>query len=449
MRPLSPLSLGELLAQVPRDRLPEVLRQGMPLVEGEYLHWDALRHRKPPGDLDHREWWLAVKFSRAAIREDLPLFDKVGRAFGLAYVPPIRRGLHEIDRRFGVGGTSSRPPSDVRDIVDAHGPKYLLASSLMEEAIRSSQLEGASTTRVQAKDMIRERRPPRTKSERMILNSFHAMERIEDLAREPLTLDAMFELHRILVEGTLDDPTRAGAFRKAEDNVVVELLHTIETAHVPPPSGELPSRAERLIAFANGETPDDWIHPVVRAIVLHFAIGYDHPFVDGNGRVARALFYWAMLRHGFALSKFLSISRILGEAPARYARAYLYTETDEGDLTYFVVHQIQVVLRSIQALAEYAARKVVATHGVEVALQASPLFNHRQVRLLSHALRHPGFAYTVRSHQTSHRVVTNTARADLVALAERGLLVWSKRGRRHAFVAPHDLEERIQAVATR
>ena len=98
-----------------------------------------------------------------------------------------------------------------------------------------------------------------------------------------------------------------------------------------------------------------------QSIILHFMIGYDHPFVDGNGRVARALFYWAMLRHGYPLAKFLSISKVLREAPARYARAYRFTETDGGDLTYFVDHQLDVIARSIEALGDYVTRKTSTT----------------------------------------------------------------------------------------
>ena len=442
--PLSPPNLNALLEAIPDDRFPLVLGQGRPLVSGKYLHWDALRHRTPPKGFTHEEWWLGIKYSRISACETMPLMDKAGSTFTLVHVPPIRQGLHRIDQSFGMTGHSAGPPADVKAMVDVHGGRFLLTNSLMEEAIRSSQLEGASTTRAEAKDMIREKRDARNKSEQMILNNFLAMERIEELAKSPLTADIFFELHSILVDGTLDDRSKAGVFRTDEDNVVVELLHSIETAHVPPPAGELPERLQRIMAFANSETPDDWLHPVLRAIILHFMIGYDHPFVDGNGRVARALFYWAMLRYGYPLTKYLSISRVLRDAPAKYSRAYLYTETDGSDLTYFVDHQIQVVLQSIEALGKYVEKKVQATREIEAALRESPELNYRQLRLLSHALRHPGFEYTVQSHQTSHRVVTNTARADLVGLADLGLLLKTKRGRRHAFIAPHDLEARIQ-----
>jgi hypothetical protein len=75
------------------------------------------------------------------------------------------------------------------------------------------------------------------------------------------------------------------------------------------------------------------VHPVLRAILLHFMIGYDHPFADGNGRTARALFYWSMARSGYWLMEYTSISHILRKAPARYMRAYLHTETDKNDTT--------------------------------------------------------------------------------------------------------------------
>lgn len=442
--PMSPPPLSEIINQVSQDRFPELLQHGRPIVAGKYLHWDNLRHRNPPDGLDAKEWWLAIKSSRLSVAEQLPLRDREGRLFSLVYVPPIRQSLHEIDHSFGVTGPTTRSSSDVQDMVDAHGHKYLLANSLMEEAIRSSQLEGASTTRVHAKDMIRERRKPRDKSERMILNNFTAMERVEDLSKESLSVDAILELHSILVDGTLEDQAKAGVFRDESDNVVVELLHSTETAHIPPPAGELPDRLTRLVDFANGATPKEWLHPVLRSIVLHFMIGYDHPFVDGNGRVARALFYWSMLRHGYPLAKFLSISRVLRNAPAKYARAYLYTETDGGDATYFVDHQLQVILESIEALASYVERKVSVTQQVEDHLKSSSVLNHRQIRLLSHALRHPGFDYTVNSHATSHRVVPNTARADLNDLANRRLLVKTKRGRKHVYIAPRELESKIR-----
>ncbi len=442
--PATPPDSTLLLGRTHPKRLAEIVRATSLLVAGRYLHWDNMRHRTPPEGLSHEEWWLGTRMARLSAREVMPFSSKEGYPFSLVHAAPVRRGLHEIDRKLGMSGPQSR----VRDMVEGHGRKHLLANSIVEEAIRSSQLEGASTTRQVARDMIRRGRQPRTHGERMIFNNYHAMERVGEMARRDLRAADVFELHRIVMDGTRDSGM-AGRFRCASDDIVVTLIHSDETAHVPPHANELPARLDRLVAFANDRTPEDWVHPVIRAILIHFMIGYDHPFVNGNGRVARALFYWSMVRQGYSLAQYLAVSGILQNAPAKYARAYLHTETDGGDLTYFVDYHIGVIIRSIEALASYVERKMSDIRAIEDRLRHTPGLNHRQIRLLGHALRHPGFRYTVKSHGTSHGVTANTARADLVKLAAAGLLAATRRGRRQEFIATRDLEAAIDEFVLR
>ena len=433
--PATPPDVLPLLGRIPPQRLTEIIRVTSMLVAGRYLHWDNMRHRDPPEGLSHEEWWLGTRMARFSAREIMPFSSKEGLPFSLVHAAPVRRGLHEIDQKLGMSGPRSR----VRDLVEGHGRKHLLANSILEEAIRSSQLEGASTTRRVAREMIRRGRQPKTHGERMILNNHHAMERVGELARRDLRTADVLELHRIVMDGTRDS-AMAGRFRRASDDIVVTLVHSDETAHVPPDATELPARMDQLVAFANDQAPEGWVHPVIRAILLHFMIGYDHPFVNGNGRVARSLFYWSMVRQGYSLAQYLAVSGILRNAPAKYARAYLHSETDGGDLTYFVDYHIGVIIRSIDALSSYVARKMSDIQAIEDRLRHSPDLNHRQIQLLGHALRNPGFRYTVKSHGTSHGITANTARADLVKLAAAGLLASTMRGRRQEFIATHDLE---------
>ena len=137
--------------------------------------------------------------------------------------------------------------------------------------------------------------------------------------------------------------------------------------HQPPPAEHLPARLQALCDFANGDSDDEdtFIHPVVRAILLHFWLAYDHPFEDGNGRTARVLFSWFMRTKGYWLVEYLSISKILREAPGQYNRAFLLTETDEGDTTYFLIHQLGVIERAIDELHKYLRRKVAEVRDVE------------------------------------------------------------------------------------
>lgn len=443
--PLSPPSLPDLLARLDPKALNEAIASGAgPLVKGRYLHWDELRHRTAPDGVSHDIWWLAIKLARHGLLRNLPFRDKHGRSVQFGMPDPVLRALHEIDRR--AAGTLSMD----QPIVTGESRDRYLVSSLIEEAITSSQLEGAATTREDAKAMLRSGRRPRDRSERMIVNNLRVMEHVRELREQSLTPALVLAMHGIVCEGTLDDSSAVGRLRHADEKVHVMDAQHSTVLHEPPAASSLPQRLERLCSFANERDGEPFVHPVIRAILLHYMLGYDHPFVDGNGRTARALFYWSLARAGYWLMEYVSISSVIKQAPAQYARAYLHSETDANDTTYFIVHQLAVIERAIKALYDYLARKSAEQRSAERALrQASGLadqLNHRQIAILSHALRHPGHSYTVESHRRSHRVTLQTARTDLLALANLKLLETGKRGRALVFYAPAELSARVESA---
>lgn len=445
--PLAPPDPLALLSRLNPKRLQVLFQQASPMPQGKYLHWDELRHRTPPDDLSHEEWWASVQLARQPMLKALPFQDKAGKDFYLSSPEPVLMHLHHIDQDAAgqIRTPESAPIHDNRE-------RYLL-HSLIEESITSSQLEGASTTRRVAEAMLREGRTPRDRGEKMIFNNYQAMEHIRSLRDEPITPERILDLHRMLTMDTLDDPNDAGRLRTTDDvNVVDNRDGTV--LHAPPTYRDLPERLERLCQFANARTDSSpFVHPVVRAILLHFMLGYDHPFVDGNGRTARALFYWATARSGYWLMEFLSISQFLRRAPRQYVQAYLHTETDHNDTTYFVLHQLGTIRRAIAALHDYLAQKTKEQRDAERLLaRAGPLrsrLNHRQVALLTHALKHPGEPYRVAKHQAVHNVVYQTARSDLLDLESLGLLVKEKRGNAFEFFAVDDLVRAIDLVGKR
>lgn len=442
--PVEPPDVDELLkAELLKtdsvsDLLPQLMGDDVsPAPDGKYRHWDTLRHLDPPDGLTSETWWISIKHARRSLYQAMPLTDKEGANFQYAPLPSLQETLHTIDRdasgNIEISEQVTNP--DTRD-------RYVI-NSLIEESTTSSQLEGAATTLERAKEMIRSGDEPTDKSEQMILNNFQAMRFVQDHQDESLTPEFVFRLHRIVTEDTLDEPDSAGEFRDPDDDVVVRGAPN-QVLHVPPDAEELDERLEALCQFANGETPERFLHPVIRAIIIHFWVGYDHYFVDGNGRTARALFYWSMLSEGYWLAQYLSISRILRGAPAEYARSFLRTETDENDLTYFLIYHSDVIRRAIDDLHEYLKRKAEEVQEVERLMRRSADFNHRQLALLSHALKHPGGRYTIKSHRRSHDVVYETARSDLSELVDLGLLSRRKRGRQYVFIRPSDLEDRLR-----
>ena len=411
-----------------------------PTADGRYLHWDELRHRTPPEGLSLEEWWFRLKMSRSAGATMVPLTDKTGVPFRFVPVDELQRIQHKIDQdAAGLIGISHPV------LMNSETKKTYLMRSLLDEAFTSSQIEGAATTRDAAKAIIREGRRPRDRGERMVLNNYRTMERILELREECLTKEIVFELQRIVTDGAIDDPSAAGRIRKPNETVVVgDPVDGDVVYHIPPDALELEGRLERMCAFANGDTPDRFVHPAVRAMILHFWLAYDHPFVDGNGRTARALFYWAMLRSGYWLFEYVSISTIILRSPAKYERAFLYTETDDNDLTYFLLYHADVAMQAIRSLHEYIEQRTAALQKVAEELPGDEDLNHRQRALILHDLRHPGFRYSVESHRASHGVVTQTARTDLESLVARGLLLRKKSGRAFVYVPVTDLEQRLR-----
>jgi Fic family protein len=433
--------LQTLIAETAGDRLMQILtHQRQPTVNGRYRHWDDVRHRQPPGGLTAREWWLGIKLARSALMHPLPLRDRDRHQFSYSMPDEASRMVHQIDQR------ASGEIAISEEVTNSATRDRYIVNSLIEEAITSSQLEGASTTHRVAKEMLRSGRPPRTRDERMILNNFRAMNMVRGWGETPLTPELVLDLHRVVTEGTLDNPDAAGRVQRPDE----ERVHVQDpdgvVVFVPPPAEELPDRLEAMCRFANGEGVEGFLHPVVRAILVHFWLAHDHPFEDGNGRTARALFYWSMLSQGYWLTEFLSISRILRNAPMQYGRSFLYTEHDERDTTYFILYQLRVILRAIDDLHEYLRRKMEEIRDSERVLRSAGL-NHRQRELISHALRHPFADYTFKSHGRSHGVVYQSARTDLLDLEGRGLLERRIIGQAYHFRPVADLVSRLEKFA--
>jgi len=440
--PKEPPGFAETWVQIRDDPelMPKIFGERFSLlVGGKYLHWDKLIYYAPPKGLTHEQWWFALKMQRQSLFKQVTLNDKHGKPFNYLEVEPIPEILHEIDQ--GAGGLIRMP----EQITNPDTKDQYYVGSLIQEAITSSQLEGAATTREIAKDMIKTGRVPRDRSEQMILNNFKTMRRIGKLKDERLSKELVLHLQQSITDETLNDTSAAGRFRKADERIVVGDMYN-EIFHDPPPAQQLDERMAAMCDFANGKTPSGFVHPVIRSIVLHFWLAYDHPFVDGNGRTARALFYWLMLRHRYWLFEFVSISQIIVQAPARYARAFLYAETDDNDLTYSIIYHLEVIRQAIKALYEYIERKVKRLKAIENQLRAIQELNHRQRVLISHALRHSRQRYTFKSHQISHNVVYQTARTDLLDLQDRALLESNKIGKTWHFTPASDLEKKLTTL---
>ena len=420
------------------ELIPQLISaSSTPTHNGKYIHWDELRRLKLPHELSHELLWASLKLHRIGMMKEVPLQDSHGKPFRFALPDPAPGILRFVDMEAGgsIRSNGVMPDRYKRD-------QYVV-QSLIEEATTSSQIEGASTTRRVAKEMIQSGRPPRDRGERMIMNNYLTMQHVRTLKSIPLSPKVIFDLHSRIADGTIDDD-ELGRFRREDESVAVVENSSGDILYVPPPAKQLPGRMEALCAFANGDTPSYFLHPVVRSVILHFWLSFDHPFTDGNGRCARTLFYWSMLRHGYWLVEYISISRLIRTAQAQYSRAFLLTETDDNDLAYFILYHLDLLKRAIDDVHGFVERKTQERIRLEVRLERMRDLNHRQRALIAHALRNPGFEYTTNSHGRRQQISAQTARTDLYDLVKRRLLRKKKIGKTWHFHAVADLESMLE-----
>lgn len=435
-----------IISEAMRENDPEsinMILQAQPTdSKGQYLHWEKLKYLEPPNNLTSEQWWAGVKIARQKLFKELKFIDKKGGPFRFAIPDCVLQDLLWLEKH--AAGSINMDQA----ITEPESRNTYLVSSLFDEAINSSQLEGAATTYSDAKEMLRQDRDPIDIGEQMILNNYRAMRFINEFKNERLTPEMIMELHRILVEDTMKNPKDAGQFRTSLDNIVVVDRRDGTELHNPPDAKELPERIKRICCFANENNEKTFIPVPLRAIILHFMLAYDHPFVDGNGRTARALFYWLMAKNNYWMVKYTSISRILKNEFGQYKNGFLYVETDGNDLTYFLIHQLSAIRKAINQLNQYLKKKSQDIESTRKLLegkrQLAQKLNYRQLSLLRHALEHPNFIYTIESHKNSHGIYYDTARRDLLALSEEyGLLDKEKSGRVFVFTSPQNLQKRI------
>jgi len=378
-------------------------------INADYEYWSTVKYKKRPEGVSAAELWACVKFSRMVQRA----FTWSDFNISVSITNKMQRMCHEFDMNFGGSwGAEAVIPSENKE-------QYLV-SSLMEEAISSSQMEGASTTRKVAKDMLRKHVSPRDKSEQMIFNNYRTIRFVTEHKSEDLTPELLLHLHALMTEKTLDNSEDAGRYR-TNDDVVVENGITHEVIHTPPTHRVIPDFVGKLCRFFNESEAKVFIHPIVRGIIIYFMIAYVHPFVDGNGRTARALFYWYMLRRGYWLTEYLSISRIISKSKAAYENSYLYAEADGNDMGYFIAYNLRVLDLAFRELQQYIKRKIEQKQQTSQFLKLGNI-NERQAEILKIMLDNPQNILTIKELQGRFGITHTTAKSDMDGLTAAGFI---------------------------
>ncbi|MBU8933821.1 MAG: Fic family protein [candidate division Zixibacteria bacterium] len=416
-------------------RFPEAYNWIESTSQPKYLHWDKVRFKPLPDGVTPEEFWALVKTARrlSPSRVRTPVRDEKGVYFTWQKVPGFDYFLHEAD--LGLGGFLASVKVD-----DQSQRQRFIARGIMEEAIASSQLEGANTTRRVAKRMLLEQREPKNESEQMILNNYCVMRDIEEgIKNQELSEDLLLQMHAALLKST-EEAQNGGRYRKNADGIVISNSLTGMIYHIPPKEKFIRREMEKFVQFANSDlTPQQFIHPVIKAIILHFWLGFLHPFVDGNGRLARTIFYWYLLRKDYWAFSYLPVSKVIKASPVQYRDAYVYSEQDDNDLTYFIDYNLRKISQARRQFERHVRRQGAENRKMLTTIRKRFTVNDRQVQLIRFFHKNPEATTSIRTHSQIYDVSRVTARKDLEELEQLGLLSSQKIGRVKPFSATDKL----------
>jgi len=307
----------------------------------KYLYWEKFLSQ-PIKDIDKELAWAYLKQIRDTNKISTPLKDINGKTFTYWVPNTLQQNLFFLDqialKQFSRKQEKLNFEENTKEIIQ----------TLIDEAISSSRMEGAVTTIRVAKEMLLSNRKPKNISEQMIFNNYITVQSLKELSKENLSPKLICKIHSLISKDTLDDK-KVGKFRSKTDQVEV-VSNEGDILFTPPNQTKLKKMVADLCSFTNDEK--EFIHPIIKAIIIHFYLAYLHPFIDGNGRVARALFYWYLIKHEYYLFEYLSISKIISHKPSQYGKAYLYTELDESDLNYFIYFHMKIILDSVDQLID-------------------------------------------------------------------------------------------------
>lgn len=404
-------NIKEYIDQIQNTQVKDFLEE----TDKRYFYWSELKYRpNNPCETPEDAWYL-VKTHRFIKLKHIRLHKYL---FSYNLTSFIQKDLHEFDLKL-IGGL-------YKDSITPQEQQEFFSNSLLEEAIASSQIEGAATTTRVARDMIKSGRKPKNESEQMITNNFAAIREIESRLNQDLDTALILDIHEIMTANT-DANIYAGKFRKGP--VFVQDHIDGEIAHEGPNWEEVPVLVEQLCRIMNDEK--NFIHPILKASILHFLVGFIHPFGDGNGRTARALYYWYLMKKGYMLIRHISISRAILESRVSYDKAFLKTEYDENDLTYFVMYSMKSLRVAFQSLVKYRDKKrkdrVRATEILYSLMNAG--YNKRQSDLLAYLYLKPKATITISDYSARNDVVRQTGSKDLNQLEKKGLIESFKNGK--------------------
>ena len=302
----------------------------------------------------------------------------------------------------------------------------LRQGALVRSAHHSTSIEGNPLSLEEVTDLLAGRDVlAHARDKQEVLNYaevLHYVDRYFLGQEQPVTEETILHLHALVVKDILLS-AESGQYRRVP--VIVGVPATGEVVYRPPDWEDVPELMADLVAWLNSPEAAA-LMPVLEAGIVHYELVRIHPFVDGNGRAARALATLILAQRGFDTKRFFALDEYYNQDRASYYEALRSVDPQTQDLTEWLEYFVQ----GIAVEMVWVERRVEELRGLHrIQAQAGQIsLNPRQIRLLDY-LQQSGGSISNREYQTLFGVSKRTASNDLSELTTQGLLAIEGAGR--------------------
>ena len=324
----------------------------------------------------------------------------------------------------------------VKNLMDIEGAKEVIENSpilpiwqsrlqkdaLIRQAHHTTRIEGTQLTIEQVRDLIDDKPVvARERDIQEVRNYLNVAAFIDEVYGNPdmeLDLRTIRHIHYMILDG-IEDGYEPGEFRKIQNYVVNN--KTKEVVYTPPPASEVSILMLELVDWMRSDNAKQ-LSPLLRSGIAHYQLVTIHPFLDGNGRTARALANLILYHSGYDIKKLFSLEEYYDMNPADYYEALQSVRTI-GVLTTWLEYFTAGIATEMQKIKE-----LVLTHSRDRALRdkiGQVALTERQLKILAYVEEHGRI--TNRELQQIANLSHETAHKELLTLIQSGLL--NKKGK--------------------
>lgn len=388
-------------------------------LNNSYADWNKVQHMHlSMNGITQGQVWEKIKQSRnQGFTRQIVLGEYT---FSWSVSNAMEEWLHEMDI---IAGATDK-------LVNRQKKQHpYFVNALIEESLGSAQLAGLVTSKKAARELLLKKKIPANTHEQAIQNIYTALKTIHVIKHEKLDRASFLQLHAIVIKN-MATYKATGRFRT--NNKYDTAFINTEAAYKAPESKSLDNLMQEVYDFFNEDKKPFFIHPIIKAAIIQYLVTFIRPFKDGNGRMARMLAYWYLLRKNYEMMQYVSTSAIIYKFKLPYPKSFVQVQRDK-DVGYFIHLQLQALRMAVKSVQE----QIKKTQPLKLANAFSAVkdINERQAAVLQWLLDDAEKVITIRELRSAFGVSKETARTDLTILAEKNWLQYFNLNKKtYAFI---------------